>query len=202
MEMKLTHTREKTLLVGLISIATLSIGFYLFSILVSKNGFVIPSSEIAGFPTELNEGADLIERMDWKVLREDTENNTVSTTWSNNADTTPGTPLIIRKVSKYSNGLEAKLAYESDINEIRSSFKWPNAYTPEVRFLKDSSEFGFLDDNFIVCEMGGPDSCQRWQYIGRYGKDLLEVLYIAPSRGISEQTFSLILEGIISDLKD
>lgn len=170
-----------------------------FITVTSSDILAEPSELISTFPSKIPISGNYLGVVDWQVSSNRSEARTKQTTWNTGKNSL--NPLIIREVSTFTNSLEAKINYETDRNRLNMSSKWPNAYTPEARYLKDESQFKLLHDNSVMCEMGGADSCQRWQYLGRFGKYTIEVIYFGPNQGIDIATFRAILDSIINDLK-
>lgn len=169
----------------------------LVSLMASSGSFSEPSERVTGFPQQLADKETV-----WQIFSNKTEGNLSTTFWTDKG--LPGyksAGTIGRLIYTYSNPIEAKIAYEQKIFTTNNSNKWPNFYNPESRYLKDDRQFKLLEDTFVACEMGGIDNCQRWQYIGRSGKYMLEVLFITTSKGIDQESFFTIVGGIVSDLQ-
>lgn len=166
-------------------------------VLISESGlrFSTPSDWVPGFPVNLQYG-----QVEWEIGQSRQEGTKSTMMWTD-GDQIGATPQVIRTVDEYSSSLESWFSYIRAAWGIRLSNKWPNFYDPQYRYLKNDQKFRLLEENFITCEMGGEDYCQRWQYIGRYGRFKLEVVYMAPSEGIGTDSFLQILKGVVNDLK-
>jgi hypothetical protein len=151
---------------------------------------------VSEFPATLTEGIEQRE-MIWQLQEDKLERGVREVTWANEDESLLSSPFIYMEAIDLSNGLEAEAFYLQYVIRTQGSNNWPNSYSPEARYPSDTHEFQLMNNNFVACEMGG---CQRWLYIGRYGKSVISIIYMAPASAISQGTFATIVKSIVEPI--
>jgi hypothetical protein len=100
-------------------------------------------------------------------------------------------PMTMQEVFVYDDPISASLAYRLSRPERAYSDAWPNfayhqsAVHPAIEPYASNS----ADQDYSVCGMGGPSSCQVWIYWSRHGQYIHQIFFFAPNQGIDTTLF-------------
>ena len=184
---------------------------------VQNCGQQLIPSELLGnhlnFPTHWEGGEIAVQDIQWQInqtisVSSDSQFYALSSSrriWNDQDSSRSSTPQILQEVFQYNSSIRATVQYYLSRPERAYLNKWPNfiSSAEESNLYPTSWKHNsfYANQNYAVCAIDKPRSCQLWFFWARYNNYLLSLQLFAPNQGTAEDTFALVAHEIDNYIK-